>query len=206
MISASGGKSVRYYYYKKATVEESCDLTVFQLKERGMLKGGYTSTVITWVRRNTGKESRIGLEVNMTDEPYARLTYLISDREGNSTPYDLEVSLVTTSCNYGGVRYWFVCPTCSRRVGGLYLAPGEHYFMCRQCNNLTYDSRNRCPIESGGHISRQIDKLRSEIKRWTWRGRPTRKVRRLHTLERKAGVLGKYYMRQLERITTRMSK
>ena len=196
----------RYYGKKKATVEESCDLTVFQLKERGMLNGGHTATVIMWVMKNTGKESRIGLEVNMTGEPYARLTYSISDREGNSTPYDLEVSLVTTSCNFGGVRYWFACPMCSSRVGGLYLAPGERYFMCRGCNNLTYRSRNRCPIESGGHISRQIEKLRTEIKRWTWRGRPTRKVRRLHTLERKAVVLGEYYLRQLERLEARISK
>jgi len=30
----------RYYKDKKATVEESCDLTVFQLKEYGMLNAG----------------------------------------------------------------------------------------------------------------------------------------------------------------------
>ena len=197
---------MRYYYNKKATVEASCDLTVFQLKDRGMLNAGHTSTVITWVMKNTGKESRVGLEVNMTGEPYARFTYAISDREGNSTPYDIEVSLVTTSYNFGGVRYWFACPMCSRRVGGLYLAPGESYFMCRGCNNLTYRSRNRCRIESFGHTSRQIDKLRPQIKRWTWRGRPTRKVRRLRALERKAGVLGEYSMRRIEKLTARISK
>ena len=69
-----------------------------------MLNAGHTATVITWVMKNTGKESKIGLEVNMTSEPYARFTYSISDREGNNTPYDLEVSLVTTSCNFGGVQ------------------------------------------------------------------------------------------------------
>jgi hypothetical protein len=74
-------------------VGESCDLTVFELKEYGMLNGGHTATVIEWVMKNTGKESKIGLEVNMTDEPYARFTYSISDREGDSTPYDYEVSL-----------------------------------------------------------------------------------------------------------------
>ena len=155
-----------------------------------MLNAGHTATVITWVMKNTGKESKIGLEVNMTSEPYARFTYSISDREGNNTPYDLEVSLVTTSCNFGGVRYWFACPECSKRVGGLYLAPGERYFMCRKCNKLTYHSRNRCVMAALGHTSRQKEKLKSEIKRWTWRGRPTRKVRRLQALERKEEVLG----------------
>ncbi len=195
----------RWYYNKKATVEASCDLTVFQLKKKGMLKDGHSDTTVTWVTQNTGKESRIALEVNMISRPYARFKYLLTDREGNSTPYDFEVGLITTPCNYGGVRYWFACPVCGRRVGGLYLAPGDRNFVCRRCNNLSYRSRNRSRIESFGHNSRQIDKLRSEIKRWTWRGRPTRKVRKLHALERKMGVLGGQAMTRLERFVARFS-
>jgi len=196
----------RYYYNKKATVEESCDLTVFQLKERGMLNAGHTATVITWVMKNTGKESRITLEVNMTSEPCARFMYSISDGNGNSTPYDYEVSLVTTPCNFGGVRYWFACPVCSRRVGGLYLVLGDAHFVCRGCNNLTYHSRNRCVMGALGHTSRQIKKLRSEIKRWTWRGRPTRKVRKLNRLEQKEGMLASQALKVLERIKAGTSR
>jgi len=165
-----------------------------------MLNAGHTATVITWVMKNTGKESSIGLEVNMTGEPYARFMYSISDSEGNSIPYDYEVSLVTTLCYFGGVRYWFICPICSKRVGGLYLAPGECYFKCRQCNNLTYHSRNRCVMAALGHTSRQKEKLRSEIKRWTWRGRPTRKVRKLRALKRKEGILASQAWIQVERL------
>ena len=190
----------RYYTDKKATVEESCDLTVFQLKELGMLNGGHTATVIKWVMKQTGKESSIGLEVNMTGEPYARFMYSISDSEGNNIPYDYEVSLVTTLCYFGGVRYWFICPICSKRVGGLYLAPGECYVKCRQCNNLTYHSRNRCVMAALGHTSRQKEKLLSEIKRWTWRGRPTRKVRKLRALKRKEGILASQAWIQVERL------
>ncbi|MCA9947859.1 MAG: hypothetical protein KC449_30465, partial [Anaerolineales bacterium] len=49
-------------------------------------------------------------------------------------------------CNFGGHRYWFICPLtangryCGRRVGKLYLAPGSRYFACRHCQNLTYRS------------------------------------------------------------------
>jgi hypothetical protein len=196
----------RWYYNKKATVEASCDLTIFQLKKRGMLKGGRTATTVTWVTQNTGKESRIALEVNMISRPYARFKYSLTDREGNSTPYDFEVSLITTPCNFGGVRYWFACPMCGRRVGGLYLAPGDRHFICRHCNNLTYHSRNRSGMGLFGHTSRQIDKLRSEIKRWTWRGRPTRKVRRLCALERKMGVFGVQAVTRLERFAARLSR
>ena len=175
----------RYYWHKKTTVEQSCDLTIFQLREFGMLESGrHTATVITWVQKHTGKETHVRVEVNMIGEPYARLTYSLSDREGNSTPCTSEADLVTTPCNLGGVRYWFACPWCGTRVGSLYLVPGERLFKCRDCNNLTYRSRNRGTMEAFGHTSRQIEKLRPEIKRWTWRGRPTRKVRRLNNLER----------------------
>ena len=195
----------RYYPGRKATVEESCDLTIFQLKGYGMLKGGHTTTVITWVRSHSGKESRIGLEVNMTGEPYARLTYSVTDREGNTTPYDSKVDLITTPCNLGSVRYWFACPGCGRRVGGLYLAPGDDLFRCRHCNNLTYRSRNRCKIEAWGNTSRQIERLQSEIKRRTWRGMPTRNVRRLHKLNRKMGVLSARAAARMDRFKARLS-
>jgi hypothetical protein len=197
----------RYYWRKKATVEESCDLTIFQLRKWGMLQAGlHTATVITWVMKNTGKETRVRVEVNMTGEPYVKLTYFVYDREGNTTTCASEADLITTPCNLGGVRYWFACPECGQHVGGLYLVPGGIRFRCRQCSNLTYRSRNRGTIGSFGDISRHIDKLRGEIKRWTWRGRPTRKVRKLRALERKMGILSAQASAMLDKLTSRIHR
>lgn len=54
---------------------------------------------------------------------------------------DQRVQLTITNCNYGGVRYWFICPLeCKKRIGVLYLHNNE--FGCRQCHNLTYRSKN----------------------------------------------------------------
>ncbi len=44
-----------------------------------------------------------------------------------------------TVCNYGGFRYWFLCPGCGRRVCILYGA--GKYFLCRHCHKLTYGSK-----------------------------------------------------------------
>ena len=99
----------------------------------------------------------------MTSEPCARFIYSISDKEDNNTPYDYKVSLVATPCSFGGVRYWFICPDCFKRVGGLYLAPSKCYFKCRKCNNLTYHSRNRCVMAALGHASRQKEKIVLEL-------------------------------------------
>jgi hypothetical protein len=169
------------------------------LRKDGMLSSGYSSGTRIWSSNRTDKKTIIGVAVDITDDPYVRLIYSVTDREGNKTDYDYQVSLVTTPCNFGGVGYWFGCPDCGRRVAVLYLALGDVYFRCRHCNNLSYHSRNRCTLESFGHTSRQIDELRSEIKRWTWRGRPTRKVRRLQALERKMGVLSGPVMARMEK-------
>jgi len=67
---------------------------------------------------------------------------------------------MSTPCNYGGVRHWFVCPgcieeleahgvsdylgeeaRCGRRVAKLYLPPGGRLFLCRHCYGLAYLSQ-----------------------------------------------------------------
>ncbi len=56
------------------------------------------------------------------------------------------VKLDTTRVFRGGKRYWFLCPighygdVCGRRVGVLYLPPGQREFGCRHCYDLTYKS------------------------------------------------------------------
>lgn len=192
----------RWYYHKKATVEASCNVSVFDLKKMGLLKGR-CSTVLGWRNSRSGKESAVALTVDVRDDPHVRFVYTFTERNGEKTDYDYEVSLVTTPCNLGGVRYWFACPMCGRRVGCLYLVSAG-YFWCRHCNDLTYQSRSRSGIALFGHTSRQVDKLRSEIKRWTWRGYPTRKVRRLRALERKAQVLGGQAMVRIDRLKARL--
>ena len=197
---------MRYFYNRKATADASCSLKMSYLRKHGMLTGEESIEEIAWTSTMTGKTTTIILVLFLTDDPCAVLIYTITDRDGNETEYKYAVSLVTTPCNFGGVRYWFACPSCGRRVAVLYLAPGDVYFRCRHCNNLTYDSRNNCSIARFGVTSRQIDKLRSEIKRWTWRGRPTRKVRRLQALERKMRILGGVVSARIERFTAGIRK
>ena len=80
---------------------------------------------------------------------------------------------------------------CGRRVGTLYLPPGSKYFGCRHCYNLSYDSRNERRLARPGGLGypikaeRLYEELYRKIKRWTWRGKPTKKARKLKVLERK---------------------
>ncbi len=194
---------MRYFYNSKATADESCRLKISKLRKGGMLSGQATGK-ISWTSSMTRKTTTVLLLVDVTDEPFAILAYTVTDREGNKTDYEYKVNLVTTPCYFGGARHWFGCPWCGRRVVVLYLAPGDVYFRCRHCNNLSYHSRNRCRIESWGETSRQIERLQSEIKRWTWRSRPTRKVRRLQALEQKMGVLSGPIWARMEKFKARL--
>lgn len=56
-------------------------------------------------------------------------------------------SLATTSCNFGGVRYWFICSDCSRRVAKLYRVGGR--YACRQCHGLAYRSQHENYYDRG---------------------------------------------------------
>jgi len=79
------------------------------------------------------------------DEIIFTLNYTIMQRE-NKQKVNLLIQLVPTTPNYGGKRWWFICPLfknnipCKRRAGKLYLPPGILYLGCRQCCDLTNTS------------------------------------------------------------------
>lgn len=90
---------------------------------------------------------------------------LVYSHRGRNIKQDIEVS--STACNYGGRRYWFVCPTCDRRAANLYL-PWLHsrpdapcYFACRLCLGLAYTShQDNDPLErSKQKVKRRWKKL-----------------------------------------------
>ena len=186
----------RYYFDAKTTVEQAIQLSIFKLKEFGLLSG-YCASTLTWTRRLSGHKSSIGICVD-TEDLYAKVNYTVTDRNtGEKTDYDYKISLTTTPCNFGGVRYWFICPLsvngvyCGRRTGTLYLASGGNYFGCRHCYNLSYESRNESRLGRFGNIGytivaeRKIEELYSQIKRWTYKGKPTKKARKLQALRAK---------------------
>lgn len=51
--------------------------------------------------------------------------------------FDQEVTLTTTKTRFGGEKYWFVCPTCSRRAGVLY-QDELGSCKCRKCMSVLY--------------------------------------------------------------------
>ena len=53
------------------------------------------------------------------------------------------IMLTTTVPHFGGVRYWYVCPDCRRRVAKLYPFDEDRQFRCRLCRELVYEIQHR---------------------------------------------------------------
>lgn len=83
-----------------------------------------------------GRESSISYQVKPGEG--IRLMYT----NNKTDELDYLVRITSTPCNYGGVRYWWLCPNghCGRRCRVLY---GGKYFVCRQCNSHAYYETQR---------------------------------------------------------------
>lgn len=165
-------------YSSKDTVDgtRNLDVVLFQRQNVFSWVTGIMHT-LTW-SRNGEVTSAIGYTlVGHQGSPTAiRLNYsTIHRQEKRSCEY--EVGLTRTSCNYGGSRYWFICPAwkdgrvCGRRSRFLYLPHGADYFACRICYCLAYASSQRSgsrfyelierPMNIMQKASEQFDRSRS---------------------------------------------
>lgn len=169
----------RYPYSTKIEADYLKKLEIWWLKRNGFLDFWAKSSIVSWTH-SSGNESTIRIIPLVGDEDgFIRLKYvqISNDKEEK---FDYKVELTTTDCNFGGKRYWFICPLttndkyCGRRIGVLYKV-GD-YFGCRHCHNLTYDS-NKC----GYSITSipEIKRLEKEMGRKFYNGKITRKYKSL---------------------------
>lgn len=80
---------------------------------------------------NSVKVKDLGAPDRLHD--FVRFRYTL---DGKSVEHTAQ--LMQTACNYGGVRYWFQCGNCRRRVGVLYFSSGQ--CACGKCFRLAYAS------------------------------------------------------------------
>jgi len=114
----------------KDTTEDYKSLDIRWMAREGLIhEDRIRSVTITWSisGRKTGSINTI------CTDAHVRFLYTYQETE----ELDYSVRIDKTPCHYGGVRYWFLCPKCGKRVAILYCAK---YFVCRHCLNLTYRS------------------------------------------------------------------
>jgi hypothetical protein len=67
------------------------------------------------------------------------VTHRPAGRAGKSLQYDVGLTFTDLPC--GGLRWWWSCPACRRRVDALYLVPGRDRLACRRCCGLASRSQ-----------------------------------------------------------------
>jgi hypothetical protein len=147
-----GGLGSGKRWHKKTVVEACLPLDAAHWMREGILKAGvHQSGRWQWTYTG-GHQCTINYEANTTDlaNAFLRVMYNLPSRQES---FDYRVRLTSTRPQFGGLRWWFICPlvidgqACCRRVGKLFLAPGGRYFGCRHCYDLTYTTCQRSHVD-----------------------------------------------------------
>lgn len=136
-----GGFGSGWHRGRKLTVENCVSLVASQARRAGHLPNGCSETYLPLTHPQTGERVETLHYAFVENKQGFRILWLRS-MVWQDKRLDLEqrIPLMTTRPYFGGVRWWFACLSCQRRVGRLYLPPGRNYFACRHCYNLTYRS------------------------------------------------------------------
>nr|SPS06671.1 conserved protein of unknown function [Candidatus Nitrotoga fabula] len=134
MIKMNAGNYKRSH--TKTTVEECTTLDVNRWAREGYLTTGRSfNWEWTW---GNGNRSSINVHVESTEA--IRLVYRArACGEVKWSDVDYRIYLERTPCRFGGIRSWFLCHECGRRVTKLYCS--EHHYVCRHCGDLAYKSQ-----------------------------------------------------------------
>lgn len=133
-------------YSGMPVVESGLTLDISRLiRKRFIVPGKHVAGAISWTNTTTGeKTAEIGYDASMLPDEanWVRLRYTV-----NSQPMDYKVALVTSPCNYGGVRWWWICPRTACMVSKLHLPPGGKTFASRKAYRLPYRSQRQAGID-----------------------------------------------------------
>jgi hypothetical protein len=128
------------WWNKKDTVEDGLTLSISWFRKNNYLYGGKRYGGISWSNSWRGEKFANILFVIDVDEDDLPNNHIVLIYTSYGEDIRERIDIDTTPCNFGGVRYWFVCPSCNRRASKIHVAPGSRHFRCRNCADLTYRS------------------------------------------------------------------
>lgn len=134
--------------------EASRPLDIRKLHRAGVLRPG------RWFGWQWTVNERVVAEIQVRVEVWRVVLAYRHRRHGDAAWQDVEqpIRLDHTACTYGGMRTWWLCPSCARRVAILYGA-GKLY-ACRHCYQLAYSCQRETTDD---RAARRADTIRRRL-------------------------------------------
>lgn len=129
-------------YGGRPTADASLRIDLAWMLRTGRAKdGGWRAGSLSWSRGGEPSGS-IGYSAVMDQPGEERLELSYTRGSGEAAEQVSQtVRLCCTTPNYGGKRWWMICPYRGIRVGKLYLPPGGDRFASRRAWRLGYQSQ-----------------------------------------------------------------
>lgn len=130
-------------YGGRPTADASNRIDLAWMLRRGLARDGYYQAgTLSWSWGDGSPAGNIGYSADMRDPDYARLVLsYVRGKDDEREEVEQVVHLTHTQPNFGGRRWWMICPYRGHRVGKLYMPPGGDRFASRKAWQLGYHSQ-----------------------------------------------------------------
>jgi hypothetical protein len=146
-----GNGSGRWRDHEKATAVEDClFLDAALLRRDRFLQGRSVRGRFDW-RDSSNRiiqSADFVLEHDATVEGLRRLV-LVAIAQDPPALVRRQIYLRPSRPQFGGQRWWFVCPKCSGLARKLFMPLDKAWFGCRRCHKLTYRSCQQSHTTAG---------------------------------------------------------
>lgn len=129
-------------YGGRPIAEHCLRIDLAWMLRRGLVKVGTSQAgTLSW-SCNGSPSGSIGYQALMHEPGSERLKLTYTRGKGDDAErVNQTIALTFTQPNYGGKRWWMICPYRGIRVGKLYLPPGGDRFASRKAWRLGYQSQ-----------------------------------------------------------------
>ena len=135
----------------KATVHEFPDLNISQLNKSGLLQSDRVFTIQFLL---SGRQlGRVEI-ISQVDKLLLKSFFDQTDRIQT-------VRVSKMPCNFGGERFWLICPMCGTKRANLYYI--HEKWQCRICQNLGYQTQKLSPHRRSDYMLEKIRKTKLRI-------------------------------------------
>lgn len=128
-------------------VTDAPRLDLSALHRSGFIQAGQRTTCAVHFGRSADPATAVALyvDIDLTD-PTASCLW-VRDAAGHGPVRTQSVRLTATTPQYGGSRYWFICPLTGNRARVLYRPSGTVLFASRRAYGLAYRSQRQTMVD-----------------------------------------------------------